>query len=170
VTVDWDRLEHVWLQSVIDAISVTATENSAERFYAGAFWLLYGDHRTIQPPAFGMNSVNSEPDIRWHPPDWRWSVIDTASERVAPLYRPLLELDVDDRTYEELWDEHINVLARVSRTVTDLVRSNQVEPGHIAFTSDFFVGVIDFAQGDAAVEYLKRSVDEQTLAHTRILE
>jgi hypothetical protein len=170
VIVDWGKLECAWLQSVTDAVVSTARSNPTERFYAGAFWLLYGDYSSILAPAFGMNSENSDREVRWHPPDWRWSIIDSAHERVRPLYEPLKALQVDVVTFDSLWNEHIDVLARVSRRITDAVRSRTINVDPAAFSDDFFVGIIDFSQGDEAIDYLKRSVDESTIASSGILE
>ena len=78
-------------------------------------------------------------------------------------------LDVDESTYDVLWEEHIDLLARVSRRVTRLVRSKQVAVDSSAFSPQFFVGIIDFAQGDDAIEYLKRSVDGEVIAESGIL-
>lgn len=169
MVLDWDAIERAWREAVLDAIRATAASNPTERIYAGAFWLLHGDYTSLLVPAFGLNAESSDPQFRWHPPDWRWSVIDEAIHRVAPLYEPLQALEVDGQTFESLCEQHINVLARVSRQVTALVRSGHVAPGAAAFSPSFFVGIIDFAQGEAAVDYLKRSVDEETIEAAGIL-
>jgi hypothetical protein len=62
------------------------------------------------------------------------------------------------------------MLARVSRRATTLVRSGQVAARSPAFTPGFFVGIVDVAQGDDAIDYLKRSVDEEAIAGSGILE
>ncbi len=164
------QIERLRYEAVADAIVATAASNPTERFYAGAFWLLHGDYSSLHAPVFGLNSESSDPAIRWHPPDWRWSIVDEAHERVQPLYRPLRALQVDEPTYQALWDQHIEVLARTSRRVTRAVRSNQLAVDSSAFTPGFFVGIVDFAQGDDAVDYLRRSVDEETIAASGILD
>jgi hypothetical protein len=58
---DWAHLEQVWFEAAVDAIVTTAASNPAERLYAGAFWLLYGDYSSLQSPAFGLNSEQSDP-------------------------------------------------------------------------------------------------------------
>ena len=168
--VDWEKIEGAWFQSAADAIVATATSNPTERFYAGAFSALYGDYSSILVPGFGLNSENSARDVRWHPPDWRWSIIDEAHERVRPLYQPLLALDVDDSTFDALWERHIDVLATVSHRLTKLVRSHEIAVDPSAFSPEFFVGIIDFSQGDEAIDYLRRSVDEATITSSGILE
>ena len=51
--------------------------------------------------------------------------------------------------------------ARTSSTIA-------VDPS--AFSPGFFVGIIDFSQGDEAIDYLRRSVDEATITSSGILE
>jgi hypothetical protein len=166
----WEQIEHAWSEAVCDSLSAIANAHPKERFYAGAFWLLYGDYTSLQCPVFGLNSEQTDPDIRWHPPDWRWSIVDQAHERVRPLYEGLLSLGGDERSFEILWEEHIDMLARVSRRVTELARSRKI-PGLTSELSEgFFVGIIDFSQGEAAFDYLKRSVDEITLRETGLLD
>jgi hypothetical protein len=152
------------------AIKTTATANPDEQFYAGAFWLLYGDNSSIHVPAFGLNSETSDPDLRWHPPDWRWSLIDEAHERVKPLYSPLLHLDVSPETFDVLWEKHIDVLAGASRRATDQVRTGTLSVPDNTFTRHFFVGIIDFGQGDAGDEYLARSVKHGLLQASGVLD
>lgn len=168
--VDWQRIERTWFQAAADAIVATVEANPTERFYAGAFWLLYGDYTVIRPSVFGLNAEDSDPDIRWHPPDWRWAMIDAAHERVDPLYEPLTHLDGDEAAFEALWERHIDALAAVSRRLTAFVRSGQIAAPRAAFTPGFFVGIVDFSQGDEAIDYLKRSVDEETIAASGILD
>lgn len=163
--VEWAEFERTWFDSGTEAIRSTAASNPSERFYAGAFWLLYGDQSSLLIPAFGLNSEDSDPSIRWHPPDWRWSTLDGALERVRPLYEPLRAFEVDEATYELLWAQHVDMLARVSRRLTALVRSQHSS----AFSRGFFVGIIDFSHGDAGIDYLKRSVDAETIASSGIL-
>ncbi len=168
--VDWESIESAWLKSATDAIVGTAASSPTECFYAGAFSTLYGDYSAILIPGFGLNSENWARDARWHPPDWRWSIIDEAHERLRPLYQPLLALEVDHPTYEALWEQHIDLLARVSHRLTELVRSQAVAVAPGSFSPGFFVGIIDFAQGEDAIDYLKRSVDEATIASSGILD
>jgi hypothetical protein len=169
-SVDWKEIEGGWFQSAADAIVATVASNPTERFYAGAFSPLYGDYSSILVPGFGLNSESWSRDVRWHPPDWHWSIIDEAHERVRPLYQALLALDVDGSTYEVLWERHIDLLAKVSHRLTELVRSREIAADPAAFSTGFFVGIIDFSQGDDAIGYLKRSVDAATITSSGILE
>lgn len=166
----WTQIEHAWFEAVCSSIVVTANAHPQERFYAGAFWLLHGDYRSLLCPVFGLNSEQTDPGIRWHPPDWRWSIVDQAHERVRPLYDGLLRLDGDAKRFETLWDEHVDMLSRVSRRVTALARSQKIPGLSVSLSDGFFVGIIDFSQGDAAFDYLRRSVDEITLQGTGLLD
>jgi hypothetical protein len=168
--VDWADVEQTWFEAAVDAIVTTSASNPAERLYAGAFWLLYGDYTSLLAPAFGLNSESSVPEVRWHPPDWRWATIDRAHQRLQPLYQPLQHLQVEKQHYETLWQQHIDALARAPRRVTELARSNQLQVGNMELSPRFFVGIIDFSHGDAAWDYLRRSVDEETISSSGLLE
>ena len=167
--VDWAEIEQCLFETVVDAITFTVAANAGERFYGGAFWLLYGDYTKISAPVFGLNAESSNQEYRWHPPNWRWSPIDTVSEHLKPLYAPLGSLQIEERAFEALWEEHIDVLARVSRLVTHVVRAQRLAAPGAAFTPEFFVGIVDFGQGDVAIDYLRRSVAEEIIAASRIL-
>ena len=169
MTIDWNEFEHRWVEAVIEAISATVAVHPTERLYAGAFWLLYGDYSSLHVPAFGLNSESSDPEVRWHPPDWRWSSIDEVTERMRPLYVPLLTLHVGESAFESLWEQHIDMLSRVSRRVTESMRAGRAVPGAAVASPGFFIGIIDFGQGDDAVDYLRRSVDAETIAASGIL-
>jgi hypothetical protein len=168
--IEWDQIEKAWVNAITRAIVSITTKNPDECFYAGAFWLLYGDYSSILVPVFGMNSENTDPSIRWHPPNWRWDIINDAVDEVKPLYEPLLEIDVDDKTFEAMWNQHISMLASASKNITSLVRSNKLDINISATTPNFFVGIIDFSYGDEATDYLNRSVDEETIKTSGILE
>jgi hypothetical protein len=128
------------------------------------FFCLYGDYGQILPPAFSASSEAASQGARWDPPDWRWQIRHPARE-LTPLYAPLAPLDVDDATYERLWEEHIDMLSRVSRRLTARLRG--AAPTRLS--PHFFVGIIDFAQGEEALDYLRRSVDETTLNASGLL-
>jgi hypothetical protein len=169
VTIDWNEFECRWVEAVIKAIAITVAVHPTERLYAGAFWLLYGDCSSLHVPAFGLSCESSDPEVRWHPPDWRWSLIDEIAERMRPLYVPLLTLHVGESAFESLWEQHIDMLSRVSRRVTESVRAGRVVSDTAVVFPGFFVGIIDFGQGDDAVDYLRRSVDAETIAASGIL-
>lgn len=170
VTIDWNTIEDTWFSAATDAIVVTVASHPNDRLYAGAFWLLYGDYSSILAPAFGLNAEDSDPSVKWHPPDWKWSLIDQVHEQVESLYQPLLELNADESTYEGLWERHIDVLAAVSKRLTAFVAEGQIAAPSSAFAPNFFVGIIDFGQGDRGAEYLRRSVDEHRLIASGILD
>ncbi len=170
MSVDWKEVESAWVKAAVDAISSTATKHPREQFYAGAFWLLHGDYSSIRVPAFGLNSRSSADDVRWHPPDWKWSLIDAVHERLEPLYAPLLELDASPEIFENLWEQNIDALAAAARRVTDRTHAGGLPVPDKTFTPHFFVGIIDFAHGDSAEDYLRRSVDSERLRASGILD
>lgn len=77
---------------------------------------------------------------------------------------------VSSETFDALWEQHIDALAGASRRATDQVRQGAFRLPENTFTPDFFVGIIDFGQGDAGIEYLTRSVDIKVLRVSGILE
>jgi hypothetical protein len=166
---DWKDFEKTWIDAIVEGIGATASAHPHEQFYAGAIWLLYGDYSSIHSPAFGLNAESTNKDIRWHPPDWRWSPIELVLKRVQRLYTPLAALNLSDDAFEVLWDRHIQALASVSRQATTLVRAGKVPVPSASFNSTFFVGIVDFSQDDAD-ELLQLSVDEQILADSGILK
>jgi hypothetical protein len=170
VLVDWLNLERAWIGSITDAIIATAEANPEKPLYAGAFWLLYGDHSSLLIPAFGLNSESSDPESRWHPPDWRWSVVDSALEPLHALDQPFRSLDLDEAMFRVLWDQHIGMLAAVSHSITNLVGSSQLALNRGSLSPSFFVGILDFSHGDAGIDFLRRSVDARTIAACGILE
>jgi hypothetical protein len=173
MNLNWQALEQAWLAAVTEAIVATASAHPTERLYAGAFWLLYSDGVKIAAPVFALNSENTDPADRWCPSEWRWSwsPLDEILARVDLLYEPLESLDVDESTFDVLVEEHIEMLARVSRRVTELVRSQHVVAKSSAFSPKFFVGIVDQTQSARdAFDYLKRSVDEDLIAASGILE
>ena len=166
----WTQLELGWFEAVCDSLAMVVNAHPEERFYAGAFWLLHGNGTSLLCPVFGVNSEETDLTIRWNPPDWRWSIIDQAHERVRPLYVGLSDLDGDKRCFDTHWEEHIDMLSRVCRRVTAVARSHEIAALPSGLCDRFFVGIIDFSHGDAAFDYLRRSVDEITLREAGLLD
>ena len=167
---DWILIEETWIAATRHAIEETLAANPGETFYAGAFWLLYGDDVQINPPCLGLNSEESDPEIRWHPPDWRWDIVDSVIEHMESAYEPLGNLDVSESAWDALWERHIEVLSRVSKEVTRAARSGEIPKGDASLGPHFFVGIIDFAQGDDAIDYLHGSVAPDLLHASGVLE
>lgn len=163
--IDWGPLENAWVDAIGAELEALLADHPSETFYAGAFWCLYGDYSKLLPPAFSASSEAASQGVRWDPPDWRWQIRHPARE-LTPLYAPLDPLDVDDPTFERLWEEHIDMLARASRRLTARLRA--AAPSRLS--PHFFVGIIDFGQGEEAFDYLRRSVDAPTLAASGLLE
>lgn len=170
---DWSPVEQEWKRLIVAAIRDLVSAFPDERFYVGAFWLLYGDYSSLLPPAFGFNSEahailqsdsSGDADVRWHPPDWRWSVIDSVSAVITPLYAPLRSLDLSDEAYESLWEEHLQMLSRVCRDLTESAASGTAAFEGLHLPDGFFLGIIDGAQGDDYERLLRLSIDDTHLA------
>jgi hypothetical protein len=171
--VNWRSFEQSLVEVVTEAIVATARANPAERFYAGVFWLLYADGVRIGAPVFALNAESTEPRSRWIPSDWRWqwTPLEELLHRVNPLYDSLARLEVDDETFDALNEQHVDMLARVSRRATELVKSNQIGVASSVFSPNFFVGILDETHGaDENLAFLKRSVDARLLAASGVLE
>lgn len=168
MTFDWKGVEDAWIGAATDALVTLVTSHPDERIYVGAFWMLYGDYRSIQVPAFGANAESAAAGRRWDPPEWEleWSMGNDAHEHVRSLYEPLQDLEIEESAFEALWAEHIAMLGRVCRRVTAVIRAGD-RAG--AFTSTFFVGILDPSQ-DEALAYLKQSAEEATLEAAGVLE
>lgn len=173
VTVYWAEFEQAGIDAIALAIAKVQGNFPREELYAGAFWLLYGDYNSLHVPAFGLNGEAHATmtdksgrviDIRWHPPDWKWCVVDEAVERMRPLYRPFLDLDISPEDFEELWESHAAMLARVCRMTTDFARTWSGMFADLSLPSGFLVGIIDWAQGDELPELLRLSLSEEVLA------
>lgn len=168
--IDWDAIESAWEHAILAAIHSVAAAHPAEVLYAGAFWMLYGDYTSILPPAFGLNAESAGAGTRWHPADWLWPVVDEVASAVAEHYMPLANLAIPADSFDAVWQRHIDLLSRVSRKVTAAVQAREVGLPSSALAANFFVGIIDFAQGEDAVSYLVQSVGDRTILDVGILE
>ena len=177
-TVDWAELERQWLEVVALACSEVRSKSPKEEIYAGAFWLLYGDYKSIHVPAFALNSeahttLTEEDgqviDVRWDPPEWKCCVVDEAIEHMRPLYQQLTELDISSEDFEVLWASHSAMLARVCRTTTICARERSGRFANIEMPPKFLVGIIDWAQGDDLPSLLRLSLSEEVLGEHETL-
>lgn len=178
VAVDWAELEREWLEVIALACSEVRSKSPQEELYAGAFWLLYGDYRSILVPAFALNSEAHSTltradgqaiDVRWDPPEWKWCVVDEAVEHMRPLYQQLAELDISSEDFEVLWDSHASMLAKVCRTTTACARARSGKFSNIDMPPRFLVGIIDWAQGGALPNLLRLSLSEEVLGEHETL-
>lgn len=170
---DWTAIERAWKRSATQAIREIASTFPNEEIYAGAFWLLYGDYSCLRAPLFGLNaeshavsSAEAEGTpfgLRWHPPDWRWSVIDSVFQAMESLYEPFSKLKISDSAFEELWEGHERMLARVCLELTEAARERRDGFECAVLPETFIVGIIDGSQGDDYERLLRLSIAEKSL-------
>lgn len=178
VAVNWSEFEREWLEVIALACSEIQRNFPQEELYAGAFWLLHGDYTSLLVPAFALNSEThatltvergQEIDVRWDPPDWKWSVVDEAVERMRPLYEQFLQLDVSSAEFDELWESHTAMLARVCRSTTACARARSGKYADTSISPRFLVGIIDWAQGEDVPKLLRLSLSEEVLGENGAL-
>lgn len=168
------QIESKWYDSAASAIISKAASLPDERFYAGAFWLCYVDYTMFGTPAFAMNSESYLADCEdddstmWSPPNWQFDVLDEAHEAMSPLYDALSQSlsgqndDVWDTTIKEHWE----VLARVSKRLTQDARSRTGLFSQTDLPSDFVVGIFDEREGEPMFSKLVRaSIAPEILAN-----
>ncbi|MET1078742.1 MAG: DUF4303 domain-containing protein [Pseudomonas sp.] len=181
VAVNWVEFEREWIDAIALACSEIRNESPQEELYAGAFWLLYGDYKSLLVPAFALNceahaTLTEESgqaiDVRWDPSEWKWSSVDQAVEYMRPLYKQFIDLDISAEDFEQLWESHAAMLAKVCRTTTSCARARSGKFSNIELPSKFLVGIIDWAQGDDLPKLLRLSLSEEVLVEhdTLLLE
>jgi hypothetical protein len=94
--VDWDTFEAAWHDVGCRALVDLAAAHPGERPYAAAFHLFYSDGQKILPPALAVNietAVRHDHgySTRFAPSEWRWDILDAASEAMQPWYRRITE-------------------------------------------------------------------------------
>ncbi|MFC7245817.1 hypothetical protein ACFQO7_25355 [Catellatospora aurea] len=166
---DWDGFEAAWHDGGCRALAELAAAFPGERLYAAAFHLFYGDGTQILPPAL---AVNAESAVRHHggystrfaAPEWRWSVVDAASDGMRPWYRHLTDefltpVDGTDEVAEALGTleaAHDAAMARVCKAMTATARRGRI---HGALPAGFFVAILEGQRGDAEADLIRASVE-----------
>ena len=167
---DWDAFQTAWHDSGSRALAEVAAAHPGERLYAAAFHLFYGDGTQILPPALGVNAEAAVHDddgcsTRFAPPEWRWAVLDAASDAMRPWYRRLTEELLAPATTpaerDAAWVAHDDAVAAVCRVMTATARRGGI---HDALPPDFVVVALDGRREDEGAELLRASVDPQVLA------
>ncbi|MGW4499220.1 hypothetical protein ACWENR_11490 [Micromonospora sp. NPDC004336] len=172
---DWDTFEAAWHDSGCRSLSDLAAAYPDERLYAAAFHLFYSDGMQILPPALAVNSeaeVRQEDGFstRFAPSEWRWDVLDAASDAMRPWYRRLSEeflgsvgadADLDAAAAETLEAAHDHAMARVCRAMTATARRGGI---HELLPTTFVVVILDGQRGDEEADLIHASVAPSVLA------
>ncbi|MCF0081665.1 DUF4303 domain-containing protein [Streptomyces lomondensis] len=166
---DWEAFEAAWCDNGCRAIARLAAAHPEERLYAAAFHLFYSDGSQILPPALAANAESAvtkpyEVSTRFTPAEWRWDVIDEASEAMRPWYERLTALaqaSGSEAETDALDTAHDRAIARICRKITASARQGRVHPN---LPPDFVVAVLADERGDEAADLLRASVDPRVLA------
>lgn len=172
---DWDAFETAWHGIGCHTLADLAAAHPGERLYAAAFHLFYADDTQILTPALAANTEmavhgNEASLTRFAPPDWRWDVLDAASDAMQPWYQRLTEevpasagtADERDAAFDALWATHDGVMARVCRAMTATARRGAI---HDSLPSHFVVIILDGQRGaEEEADLIRASVDPQVLA------
>ena len=169
------QIESRWFDSAASAIVSQVARFPGERFYAGAFWLCYVDYTLFGTPCFAMNTESHlancgaavESSTRWSPPNWQFDIIDETVEAMSPLYDTLSRslAGQDSGVWDATIEEHAQVLARVSRRLTQHARSRTGPFMQTHLLADFVVGIFDEREGQPTFSRLVRaSIDPEILS------
>jgi hypothetical protein len=130
------------------------------------------------PPALAANTeaAGYDDSTRFAPPEWRWDVLEAASEAMRPWYQRLTEefltpggatlpahgaaLPAHDAALPALEAAHDGAMARVCRRMTATARRGGVSG---SLTPGFAVLILEGQRGDAEADVLRASVDPQIL-------
>lgn len=151
--VDWRRLETAWIEAVEQGLCELFESNPDEKFYCAAFWLFYGDYTMLGQPCVALaaeSDVKARGEgIRWTPPNWRLDMYAPIAARLAPHYLSFQEVSVSDVTFERLYDQHFDTVARACVKLTERARSDWVHRWPNCVDSMFLVAIIE--ERDAAL-------------------
>ncbi|WP_432988625.1 DUF4303 domain-containing protein [Dactylosporangium sp. CA-233914] len=171
---DWDAFEAAWHDSGCRTLAGLAAVHPGERLYAAAFHLFYSDDNEILPPALAANTEaavdqRSGYSTRFAPPEWRWDVLDAASDAMRPWYRRITEEFLTsagnaagrDAALDALAAAHDAAMARVCKAMTATARQGRI---HSSLPTNFFVVILEGQRGDEEADPIRASVDPQVLA------
>ena len=171
---DWDAFETAWHDTGCRCLADIAASHPDESLYAAAFHLFYSDGDKILPPALAANTEaavhqSDGYSTRFAPPEWRWDVLDAASEAMRPWYDRLTKELLGSGSADVAQDEAINALeaahdgamARVCKALTATARRGGI---HKSIPADFVVVVLEGQRGDEEADLIRASVDPQVLA------
>jgi hypothetical protein len=162
---DWDAFETAWHDSGCHALAGVAAAHPTERLHVAAFHLFYCDSTQILPPALAADTeAEARPADRFAPPEWRWDVVDGASEAMRPWYLRLTEEFLTPAATEaaadELWQAHDAAMARVAKAMTATARRGGI---HDSLPPDFVVLILEGQRGDEEADLIRASVDPHVL-------
>ena len=164
---DWGAFETAWHDSGCRALAELGAAHPGDRLYVAAFHLFYSDGATILPPALGANAEAAVQQddgysTRFAPPEWRWDVLDAASDSMRPWYQRLTEeFLAPAATDAGLDDAHDGAMARVCKAMTATARRGGI---HDALAANFVVVILEGQRGDGEADLIRASVDPQVLA------
>src|SRR4051794_26393525 len=134
---DWGAFETAWHDSGCRVLTALAEAHPDERLYAAAFHLFYMDGAQILPPALAANTEAAVNEVRprgqdygystrFIPPEWRWDVLDAASDAMSPWYDRLTEEYLapagteaeNDAAMDALEAAHDTAMANVCKAMT----------------------------------------------------
>jgi len=172
--VDWNAFETAWHDSGCRALTDLAAAHPDEQLYAAAFHLFYSDGVKILSPALAANTeaaVHQDHgySTRFAPPEWRWDVLEAASESMRPWYQRLTEeffasvsTDAEqDAALDALEAAHDGAMAGVCKAMTATARRGGI---HDSLATNFVVVILDGQRGDGEADLIRASVDPQVLA------
>jgi hypothetical protein len=170
---DWGAFETAWHDSGCRVLSGLAAAYPGERLYAAAFHLFYLDGVQILPPALAANTEaavhgDREESTRFTPSEWRWDVLDAASEAMSPWYRRLTEeylapaaTDAEqDAAMDALEAAHDTAMANACKAMTATARRGGI---HDSLPPGFVVVILEGQRGDEEADLMRKSVAPQTL-------
>lgn len=176
---DWGAFETAWHDNGCRVLSDLAGANPGERLYAAAFHLFYSDGAQILAPALAANTeaaVNEEHGFstRFAPPEWRWDVLDAASDAMSPWYQRLTEEYLapaateaeQDAALDALEAAHDSAMANVCKAMTTTASRGGI---HGSLPPGFVVVILEGQRGDEEARLIRESVDPRTLPTIPVL-
>lgn len=171
---DWDAFETAWHDSGCRALADLVAAHPDEQLYAAAFHLFYSDGVKIFSPALAANTEAAVHQhhgysTRFAPPEWRWDVLDAASDLMRPWYHRLTEeffapasTDAEqDAALDALEAAHDGAMAGVCKAMTATARRGGI---HDSLATNFVVVILEGQRGGGEADLIRASVDPQVLA------
>ena len=161
------NIESAWHDATASAIVSQVMNFPDEEFYAAAFWLCYVDYTLFGTPCFAMNTeshsavsaAEGSEGMRWSPPNWRYDVIDHATQAMTPHYSTLSAslAGQSESVWDDTIEEHWRLLARVCRRLTHEARHREGYFCDIALPPGFVVGIFEEREGEPIFSQLVRA-------------